>query len=245
MQIDWWSLGFQTINFLVVVWLLTRFLYRPVRKSIEAREEADRKLADEAQAKSDAADAARAGYEQKAADLADAKRRQEAQLHAEMEKERAAILDKAKATADSMVAEARERIARERDEALAGLKDDIATLAHDLAATALAEAGDPGNGLLMRVASHLDGLKPDELAELRTDVAEAGAALSVVTASALDEGDRDSWRTALAQRLGATAKIGFVIDPDILGGVELRFPHAVLSFSVAERLRRATAELKG
>ena len=40
MEIDWWTLAIQTVNFLVVVWLLSRFLYRPVRRMIEAREAA-------------------------------------------------------------------------------------------------------------------------------------------------------------------------------------------------------------
>ena len=37
MQIDWWTLALQTINFLVLVWLLTHFLYRPVRQVIAER----------------------------------------------------------------------------------------------------------------------------------------------------------------------------------------------------------------
>ena len=30
MQIDWWTLGLQTINVLILVWILSRFLFRPV-----------------------------------------------------------------------------------------------------------------------------------------------------------------------------------------------------------------------
>ena len=51
MEIDWWTLAIQTVNFLVVVWLLSRFLYRPVRRMIEAREADDRKAAEDAAAK--------------------------------------------------------------------------------------------------------------------------------------------------------------------------------------------------
>ena len=51
MQIDWWTLGLQTINFLIVIWLLSRFLYRPVRKIIEEREAADQAASDEAEQK--------------------------------------------------------------------------------------------------------------------------------------------------------------------------------------------------
>jgi F-type H+-transporting ATPase subunit b len=38
MQIDWFTVGAQTLNFLILVWLLKRYLYEPVLKAIDARE---------------------------------------------------------------------------------------------------------------------------------------------------------------------------------------------------------------
>src|SRR5579859_2471146 len=38
MLIDWFTVSAQAINFLVLVWLLKRFLYRPVLAAIDARE---------------------------------------------------------------------------------------------------------------------------------------------------------------------------------------------------------------
>jgi F-type H+-transporting ATPase subunit b len=40
MKIDWWTLGLQTINILVLVWILSRFLFRPVSDMIAARQAA-------------------------------------------------------------------------------------------------------------------------------------------------------------------------------------------------------------
>ncbi|PPC85052.1 MAG: ATPase, partial [Methylocystis sp.] len=37
MRFDWWTLGLQTVNFAVLVWLLHRLLYRPVLRMIDAR----------------------------------------------------------------------------------------------------------------------------------------------------------------------------------------------------------------
>ena len=37
MSIDWWTLGFQTVNVIVLVWLLQRFFWRPVAAMIEQR----------------------------------------------------------------------------------------------------------------------------------------------------------------------------------------------------------------
>ena len=38
MLIDWFTVGAQVVNFLVLVWLLKRFLYKPVLQAIDARE---------------------------------------------------------------------------------------------------------------------------------------------------------------------------------------------------------------
>ena len=38
MLIDWFTVGAQALNFLVLVWLLKKFLYRPILKAIDARE---------------------------------------------------------------------------------------------------------------------------------------------------------------------------------------------------------------
>jgi len=38
MLIDWFTVGAQTLNFLILVWLLKHFLYKPILDAIDARE---------------------------------------------------------------------------------------------------------------------------------------------------------------------------------------------------------------
>jgi len=38
MLIDWFTVVAQVVNFLILVWLLKRFLYRPILNAIDARE---------------------------------------------------------------------------------------------------------------------------------------------------------------------------------------------------------------
>src|ERR1700678_2344038 len=38
MLIDWFTVGAQVLNFIALVWLLKRFLYKPVLNAIDARE---------------------------------------------------------------------------------------------------------------------------------------------------------------------------------------------------------------
>ena len=57
MLIDWFTAGAQALNFLILVWLLKRFLYRPILDAIDAREKrisADLADADETKAQAQA-----------------------------------------------------------------------------------------------------------------------------------------------------------------------------------------------
>ena len=38
MLIDWFTVSAQVVNFLILVWLLKRFLYKPILHAIDARE---------------------------------------------------------------------------------------------------------------------------------------------------------------------------------------------------------------
>ena len=38
MLIDWFTVGAQALNFVVLVWLMKRFLYKPILDAIDARE---------------------------------------------------------------------------------------------------------------------------------------------------------------------------------------------------------------
>jgi F-type H+-transporting ATPase subunit b len=243
MQIDWWTLGIQTVNFLIVVWLLTRFLYRPVRRIIDEREAADRKLADEATAKTEEAAKVRAEYEQKMREAEEERQAKEAELHAAMERERDAALEKAQAKADALLAETREKLAREREDALTGLKTDIASLAADLARAALA-SGASTEAALARAKEHFDGLAPQDLSDLKADVDGSDEPLRVTTPAPLADAQRAAWQAMLTERLGSGVQIAYDERPDLLGGAELHFPHAVLDLSVAANLRAAADRMK-
>src|ERR1700748_3667389 len=55
MTIDWWTLGIQTVNVAILVWLLQRFFWRPVAAAIEQRRDATRQaMADAETAKAKA-----------------------------------------------------------------------------------------------------------------------------------------------------------------------------------------------
>jgi F-type H+-transporting ATPase subunit b len=185
MEIDWWTLALQTVNFLVVVWLLSRFLFRPIRRMIEAREASDRAAADEAQKKTEEAENLRADYERRLTEFDELMGGREAELHYAMQREREQALSDARKDAEDVRATARAEIADARTRALSDLRAEIAALARELAEKALLDVpADP----LVCLEAVLARREESELARIRQDLASEGT-LAVVTADGPFRGD--------------------------------------------------------
>jgi hypothetical protein len=71
MKIDWWTLGLQTLNALVLIWLLSRFLFQPVANIFAARQKAAEQVLSDAQAARTAAEGERAKAAAETARLAE------------------------------------------------------------------------------------------------------------------------------------------------------------------------------
>lgn len=240
MHFDWQTLALQTINFLILVWLLRRYLFRPVLAAIDARKLAMAEtLAEAARARVDAETAR------------DRARALEAEFAASREARMAALLDEAEGLAKARLAKAEAEAGRMIEERRAGLAQEEArlgerakTAALDLAmillGKLLADAPDA-----VRAAAWLDALdaqlaaRPEELA------AAAGQKLEVVTAAPLAPAEQALWQERLGRRLGGPEGVSFALDPGLAGGVELRLPGRILRLAWQDVLAAAAKEWGG
>jgi F-type H+-transporting ATPase subunit b len=248
MRFDWTTLALQTVNFAILVWLLNRFLYKPVQRMVAARRaEVEKHYADareaEVKAKANLAaiEAEHAGIAaERAATLKDAAAKADeaaAARRVQAEREAMALLDSA-----------RKALAAEHDRALAEVRRAALDLGAEIAGRLLAEvpAKLREEAWLDRIGQHVAALPKAELEALVRQVAD-GSALKVVTASPLPAGAAETWRTQLSRTLGDRIAVVFEVDPRLVAGAELHFPNAVLRFSWQSALAsmRAEAEARG
>jgi F-type H+-transporting ATPase subunit b len=243
MRLDWSTLALQVINFAILVWLLQRFLYRPVLRVLDARRQAAD--AHYAQAQQTAATAKqqlaeletqRAGIAaDRAAALAEA-REQARQL---TEARRA----QAEHDAQSLLDEAHQRLGREREELLAEARRTALELAAGIARRVLAEIPESlrMEGWLERIDHDLRALPAAERAELASELA-SDVPLRVVSAYPLSAQAEERWRARLRESLGPGIGVTFETRAALLGGAELRFPHATLGYSVEGAVRALQKE---
>lgn len=240
MVLDWSTLALQTINFAVLVWLLRRFLYRPVLEMIDRRrDEVERELG-AARAARDKAQEERAAI---AADRAGIAAERDAALQAAAGQALAAAEARhaqAEHEAQAIVEAARKALAAERDQTAAALRGEALDLAATLAARLLDEIPAPlrAEASIERIEQHLAALSQVERAALT-----GGSALTVVTAIPLPPAMSTDWRARLGRLLGDGVTIDFAVDPVIGGGAELHFPTSILRFSLQSTLAAVREEM--
>lgn len=243
MHIDGWTLLLQAVNFLILVWLLRRFLYRPVLAVIAERQAATERVRTEAETARNAAEAARRSLEEQRTALPAERDRLIAAARTEAEAERAALLEKARDEADHALEEARNRLAEERAQALEALQRHAADLGVQLAARLLrnAPAGSVTVPLLDDACAAVEALSGEQRHALVDGIDPVPVRL--IAAAALPEADAVRTRDRLAAALGRPVTLEPVEDPSLIAGVELHFSHSVVRRSWKQTLAEAKEEM--
>jgi F-type H+-transporting ATPase subunit b len=246
MHIDWWTLALEAINFLILVWLLQRFLYKPVMGIVaRRRKEMDAAFADVEDARRQT-EAEATTYREKIA-AAEAERLDLIQtVHAEMDEERTKMLAEARQEADELLSKQRQAIATERTGALEDLREGAADLAVSLATTLLREAanGSVAETFLERLRQRFLDLSAAEKGRL-LGPADGPTVLRVVTQPALTNAQQQRWRERLSETVGDRWKIEFGAEEDLIAGARIHFPAASLEISWDSALKDAKKELVG
>ncbi len=238
MLIDWFTVGAQALNFLILVWLMKRFLYKPILHAIDAREkriakelaDADAKKAeaqkdrDEFQHKNEEFDQQRAALLTKATDEAKAERQR--------------LLDEARKAADALSAKRQESLtndARNLNQAISRrTQQEVFAIARkalaDLATTSLEERMGE---VFTRRLREMDGKAKVSLAEaIRT----ASVPVLVRSAFGLAADQRATIQNALNETFSADIPLRFETAPDLVSGIELTINGQKVGWSIADYL---------
>lgn len=245
MQIDWITVAAQIANFLVLVWLLQRFLYQPITRAMTRREtEIENRLAEAKEARKTA--------EEEAETL----RAKQADLDAEKDR----ILDSAKQEAYSLrarlEADLRDDMEARRETWRNHLEDErdsfaktlqrraghqvIAITGQMLQEYALSDLdGEIANGFLARL-ENLDENRRDKLADA---AARSDDAARILCSVPLQPGARGKITRALHKVLKTDIDVHYDHDEDLVLGVRLMIGEQTLEWSVARHLKRLEAAL--
>ena len=242
MLIDWFTVAAQALNFLVLVWLLKRFLYQPVLDAISTREQRIAKQLADAAAQAAAAKSEREQFEHK---------------NAEFDAQRAALLEAAGVQAKAEGARLVEQARQQADALRARLKDswrdeqqllgaEISRRTRDevfaIARKTLADLASVGLEQSMthvfvdRLAALGDSERALLAAAAAAPVAAPDGALSVRTAFELQPPERSAIEEAVTKICGAALHLSYQTVPGLVSGIELCASGHKLAWSISDYL---------
>jgi len=245
MLIDWFTVIAQAINFLILVWLMKRFLYQPILKALDAREKRIASELEDANRKESEAAAERDEFKRK---------------NDEFEKHRTSMLDKATDEAASerqrLFEQARHDAEKLRSRQQEMLNSEYQNLHDEIAARTQAEvfaltrktledlAGTTLEARMIEVfISRLDALNSEEKRRLSAMLKSVAIPVQIRSAFELSAEQRILIESALKDIFATDTQTGFEVVPGLLSGIELIMQGQKIAWSISGYLATLEREV--
>jgi len=245
MHIDWVTVAAQIVNFLVLVWLLKRFLYGPITRAMEKREQ---RIAERIQL-------AEEGQEAAAAERALLHKHQR-----ELEEQREGFLAKAQQEAQALRHQlnvaAREDVAEMKRAWRLQIEEERAAFTRDLRAQAtrhfyelsraafrdLADS-DVSNRIAVVFARQLRALGQEERDQLRQAAEKADSKIEINAPFELSLGVQKILNTAISEIISGPVQVNYNFSSEFACGLRLEAGSRTIEWSIETYLDGLTDQL--
>jgi F-type H+-transporting ATPase subunit b len=225
----------QVVTFVGMVIILRAWVFKPMLDMLERRRKTIAQGLEDARVASDA----RENAEKDAQEII-AKAQQEANAKVREASERAEQAGREiQAAAEANAAELREAAKLEAEQAKKGI---LGELRGQVAALAIAAAQKIISDSLDEKRQHelvdefFSGIESGKVVLLEAEEELPGGSAEVISALPLTKQEQAIVKKDVLSKMGASASVGFRVDPDILGGMVIRVGDKVLDGSVAAKL---------
>lgn len=239
MELSWSTFLLEIINFLVLVWILKHFLYKPVLDVIARRRGGIEKQLAEARHLNEEAGTLKAEYENRLADWARERQQARDALAQELDEERARQM----VALQAKLAEAREKAQVAESRRRAGAMREIELQALQLGARFATRLLSKAAGqeletrLLDLVLDGLAGLPEDRRSAIRMQWGEAPEAILVTSVFPLPPDQRQRLEVALVGATGLDVPVRYEQDSGLLAGLRVTIGAWVLQANLRDELK--------
>ncbi|MDF1518534.1 MAG: F0F1 ATP synthase subunit delta [Lutibacter sp.] len=238
MKIDWFTVIAQVINFVILVWLLKRFLYKPILNAIDDREQKVNSQLAEAENKKLEAKLERDEYIEKNENFDKEKQELTEKAIAETKEERERLLKEARQDVDAMKAKHSAAIKEMQNNLIKkygqNMKEDILSISKKTLSDLASE------NLEAQVVSifikQLDDLKDDERNHFMQSFKSDTNPVLVKSAFSLPTELQNKIKIAVNKILESETTFEFEVKPNLIAGIEMTANGYKLAWSISEYL---------
>ncbi len=238
MSIDWFTVVAQIINFLILVWLMKRFLYKPILKAIDVREKRIATELADADAKKAEAEIERDEFQKKNEDFDRQYAVQLSKVSVEVKAERERLLDEARKEADNMSAKRQELLRNDAHNLNKSISLRTQQEVFAIARRALADLGTTSleerlGDVFIRRLREMDGKAKEVLSKALKAATEPSLLRSAFD---LPAEQRVTIQNALNETFMGEIHLQFVTAPDLISGIEFSANGYKIAWNIADYL---------
>jgi F-type H+-transporting ATPase subunit b len=238
MLIDWFTVGAQALNFLILVWLLKRFLYKPILNAVDAREKLIAAELSDARAKMTEAEKERDDFRHKNEVFDQQRAALFSKAADEAKAERQRLLDDARKAADALSAKRQDGLRSDFDSLGQAIRDRTQSQVFGIARKALADLATSDleeriGAVFMRRLGTMDDRAKAALGQALKTAPEPAL---VRSAFDLPAEQRAAIQNALNVAFSMEVRLRFETALNLVGGIELTTKGQKLAWSIADYL---------
>ena len=239
MELSWSTFLLEIINFLVLVWILKHFLYKPVLEVIARRRAGIEKRLGDAEALHADAERLQKQYEGRLVDWDRERQQARDVLSRELDAERARKLAELQTALEQERERAQVADARRQTDALRKIEESALRQGARFATRLLAQASGPDTEarLLELLITELSQLPAERIAALRNNYGKTPEVIVVVSAFPLSNDQRHRLEQALATVTTSSIPIRFEQNGELLAGVQITIGAWVLAANIRDELK--------
>jgi len=239
LELDWSTLVLEVINFLILVWLLKRFLYQPILSVIEKRRQKIEAELAQAVKSQEEAEVLKKQYEERLTDWDQEKRGALDELQQQIEQERAKRMQQLDQELQQQQLKHQARDEQQQAQWRSQAEAEALQLGGAFTAQMLKVLAGP------ELDMHLQQLFIDQLAalpenamrQLREGWQDGKSKIEIISATQLNETRQQAIRQALEQKLGhSDGEWQFICDDNLIAGLRVSIGGWLLHANLQDEL---------
>ena len=234
MTIDWITVSAQILNFLVLVWLLKHFLYQPVIRAMDEREQRVTQRLSEARKREQDAAAQGEQFRQQQAELSQNREQTLKEVQQEAIGIKQNLINEARTEVDKIRQAWQQQAELERQTFLETLRHKTTNTVVDIARKALGELANVEleTQLLTTFIANLNELPEAD----RKRISAAGEPVEIVSSFPLNETQRDQLRAAITAQFSTHSEPKFKVSPELGFGLQLNAAEQRIGWNLSNYL---------
>ena len=239
MLINWFTVIAQIINFLVLVFLLQRFLYKPIMQTIKKRQKMidarwkDAEIAqEEAQQEAD-------NYRQQQQELQQQKETVTAQMLQKVEQEHQQLLIKARREVEEMQMKWREALSQEQNDFIRSLRQQIAEQTNSIVRHALQDLAnaDLEQQIIISFCQRLQEMDENQKQIIAQSLQNSSQPIIIKSSFEISPESRQQIIKALQIQIVSNNPLEFQTSPDLICGIQIKLAAYVISWNLDDYLQ--------